>query len=402
MKHVPTLLLLLALGTGLGGCGSSNASAGGVSAGGSTSSAGTSGSSGTAGGDAGAPPDAGLPACATMPFAAACDASATTQPASGDYGSTGPYINAVTVETLPNPHASAPGPVTVYRPTGLSSLPVLFFSHAYGATDAGSYDALFRMLASNGYAVVHVPYPNSPNVQQKNADRYDCLWDGFITAATQYATTFDLTRVGFFGHSFGGGATPEMARRGFVEKGWGSAGRFMFIMAPWYSWGAGYDTLPTDVRTVIEVYADDDKNDHQIAVSDIWNKLPSGIERGWLMLRTDGCQCGLNAPHVVPMTAVTILPNPEDVLNGYDTWGVWRRIHALARYAFEGDMAARDVAYGVDAAMGDWVGCGGRPVRPMEGSATTPITDTCQAFMFLESKRCDYADPGAGATTGCP
>ena len=332
------------------------------------------------------------PACATLPFATACTLAATSAPPSGSFGTMGAMQ--VTVETLPNPHATAPGPISVYRPTGQTAVPVLFFSHAFGATDAKSYEPWFQSLASNGYAVVQVPYPDIPPVQQKNADRYQCLWDGFLAAVGKYGTTFDLTRVGFFGHSFGGGATPEMARRGVVEKGWGSAGRFMFIMAPWYSWGTGYDTLPTDLRTVVQVYADDNKNDHLIAVNEIWNKLPAGIERSWIMLRSDSCECGLNASHVVPISASPMIANPESVTNGYDVWGVWRRVAALAAYSLRGDASARAVAYGTDTAMGSWLGCGGRAVRPLESSTTTPITSTCQPLMYPEASRCTSADPG--------
>lgn len=335
-------------------------------------------------------PDAGLP-CATMPFATPCAETATTPLPSGSPGTTGAFQ--VSVETLANPRPSAPGAVTVYRPTGQTQVPVLFFAHAFGATNPASYLGLFQMLASNGYAVVHVPYPLLPAGQTKNAERYACLWAGFTAAATQYASTFDLTRVGFFGHSFGGGATPEMARLGFVGQGWGSAGRLMFIMAPWYSWGSGYDTLPSNVRTVIQVYADDDTNDHQIAVNDIWNKLPANLERSWQMIRTDVCQCGLNATHTLPMTQNTLTSNPENVLNGADAWGVFRRIHALARYAFANDASTRDIAFGADANMGAFPACGGRAVRPLE-SAAAPVTAACASFMYPASARCASADPG--------
>ena len=249
------------------------------------------------------------------------------------------------------------------------------------------------MLTSNGLAVVQVPYPIFVAGQRPNAVRYDWLWSGFSEAAIRYASVFDLTRVGFVGHSFGGGATPEMARRGFVEKGWGAAGRFMFVMAPWYSWGTGYDTLPGDVRTVIQVYADDAVNEHDIAVADIWNKLPATLERRWLMIRSDACGCGLNAGHVVPICSPDS-GSPEDggTLNGHDAWGVWRRVHALAAYAFNGDVAASDVAYGIDTAMGKWIGCGSRDIRPLE-SATTPIVDHCQADVtYPLALRCDSAD----------
>jgi hypothetical protein len=334
------------------------------------------------------PTDMGAgPACAAQPFAAACDPSATTQPPAGSFGSPGPHP--VVVETLANPHPRAPGPVSVYRPGDSSHVPAIFFAHALGAGDPGAYDALFRRLAGNGLALIQVPYPDEPPVTQKNADRYDCLWQGFVAAPQRYGATFDLERVGFVGHAFGGGAAPELARRGFVDNGWGASGRFLFIMAPWYSWGRGYDTLPDDVRAVIEVYADDDEDDHQIAVQDIWNKLPAPLERGWLLIRTDVCQCGLNATHALPRTS----GDAQSVLDGYDAWGVWRRLHALAAYAFTGDGAAHTVAYGIDDAMGAWSGCGGRGVRAIE-SGSTPITGECRPFRYLATARCAYADPG--------
>ncbi|PZR05270.1 MAG: hypothetical protein DI536_32620 [Archangium gephyra] len=169
------------------------------------------------------------------------------------------------VETLANPRPTNAGDITIFRPTGLTNVPVIFFSHAFGATNPDSYRDLFEVLASNGYAVVHVPYPLRPPGNTPVDERYQVLWTGFVTARAHDTTTFDMTRVGFVGHSFGGGATPELARRGYVDQTWGSNGRFMFIMAPWYSWGTGYDTLPADTRTVIQVYADDEANDPVIA-----------------------------------------------------------------------------------------------------------------------------------------
>jgi hypothetical protein len=343
--------------------------------------------------DAG-PADAGVadagPACAMMPFPTPCDPTVTSAITAGDYGSSGTF--AVTVDTVANTKLAAPGVVSIYRPTGQSGVPVVFFSHAFGATDPLSYDVLFRQLASNGIAVVHVPYAILPPQTNKNAERYDELWAGFLAAVAHEGAVFDLTRVGFAGHSFGGGATPEMARRGFVTQGWGAHGRFMFIMAPWYSWGSGYDTLPLDVRTVVQVYADDDTNDHQIAVDDIWNKLPAGLERVWLMVRSDACSCGLNAGHVTPMTSPGMHPENGSTLNGHDTWAVQRRLHALATWAFTGATTARDVAYGTDSSLGAWSACGGRPVRPLEATLT-PQLAACQAYQYPASARCMSADP---------
>jgi hypothetical protein len=273
---------------------------------------------------------------------------------------------------------------------GRSSIPVVFVSHAFGATNAAAYDELLRRIAENGMAAVFVPYAT---LDVTNAERYADLWEGFVATATAYADTFDLGRVGFIGHSFGGGATPEMARRAFVDNGWGTDGRFMFIMAPWYSWGTAYDTIPTDVRTVVQVYADDESNDHQTAVNDVWNKLPAGMERRWQLIRSDECDCGLTAVHTVPASASQTDTTSKSKYDALDAWGVHRRIVALAKYAFDDDSNARAVAYGDDASMGAWRGCNGRAVRPLE-SSTQPITTTCQSLLYPYSKRCENADPG--------
>lgn len=357
-----------------------------------TATAGDDGSSGdgTTGDDA--------PMCGPDPLPMPCDDAAALGPDDG-YGNE--VEIAIDVQAIDNPHPTAPGPIRIYRPTGVDDPPVLFFSHAFGATTpVPYYDETLRHLAGRGLAVVYVPHPLVPDVDDDNLDRYECLWTGFATAATAFADSLDLTRVGFVGHSFGGGATPEMARRAFVEQGWGAQGRFMFIMAPWYSWGEDYDTLPDDVRTVVQVYADDEANDHQIAVDDIWNRLPAGMEKAWLMVRTDVCDgCGLSAPHGVPMTGTGPAMNDQAVLNAVDRWAVWRRIDALATYAFEGDPSARAIAYGEDDEMGHWVGCGGRAVRALEHSTDTPILASCVAPLFTAAARCENADP---SYPGCP
>lgn len=337
--------------------------------------------------------EAGAPGCAAKPLPTSCAAAATTFPAAGDYGGVGSF--AITVETLANPHPSAPAnkPVTMYLPSGKRNSPVLFFSHAYAATDVAVYDSLFRRVASHGYAIVHVPYAPIPPGDAKNATRYAQLWDGFVAAVARNPLDLDTTRVGFVGHSFGGGATPELARRGFVERGWGSNGKMMAIFAPWYSWGTGHGTLPADVRTIVQVYADDAANDHVIAREDVWNKIPQIVEKRWLLVRTDTCECGLLANHVAPMTAAQAQSDGERD-NGLDAWAVARRLHALAAYTFEGKADAKAIAFADEPSLGRWVGCGGRAVTPIE-SATSPIVASCGApYEYPYADRCKNADPG--------
>ena len=114
-------------------------------------------------------------------------------------------------------------------PVGVDSLiPVMFFSHGLGGNFYIGYRSMLTHVASQGVAVVFSPYPTGLSWTQQ----YDILWKGFEEAADVYQNEFDLDRVGFFGHSWGGGATPNMALRG-IEKGWGQQGLLMFIMAPY-------------------------------------------------------------------------------------------------------------------------------------------------------------------------
>ncbi len=141
-----------------------------------------------------------------------------------EYGEDGPYY--VERETIINPLSG--DNVTVFLPSSINSpVPVMFFSHGYGGNYYQAYKSLCEHVASQGVAVVFSPYPSGISW----SEQYDILWSGFKEAADVYDALFDFDYVGFFGHSWGGGATPNMALRG-INEGWGKNGLLMFIMAP--------------------------------------------------------------------------------------------------------------------------------------------------------------------------
>jgi hypothetical protein len=195
----------------------------------------------------------------------------TTLPLAGDYGGFGQF--AVTRQTIANPDPTAPAPVSVFVPsnaTAQNKVPVVFFAHGFGGTSYLFYETLMRQMASNGYIVVFSPY--TANILATHAVRYNQLWNGFLTAVQQNSAIMDTTRIGFAGHSYGAGATPEMARRA-VAQGWGANGLFMFIMAAWYNWGTNLEQIPASAKMIVQVYWDDETNEHLISQNDIWNKL---------------------------------------------------------------------------------------------------------------------------------
>ncbi len=314
-------------------------------------------------------------------------AKATTLPLAGDYGSFGQF--AVTRQVMANPDASAPAPISVFVPsnaTAQNKVPVVFFSHGFGGFSYQFYEGLMRQLASNGYIVVFSPYTS--NVLTTHAVRYNQLWNGFLTAVQQDAAIMDLTKVGFAGHSYGAGATPEMARRG-VRQGWGANGLFLFSMAPWYNWGTNMEQIPAGAKMIVQVYWDDATNQHLIGQNDVWNKLPQIVERKWQVIRASQTYCTLAAGHSVPVTDG--LGQTDGLTNGYDSWGVWRRLHALAVYTFSGSQQAKTVAFGADNFMGKWRGVFAlRPIAPLE-STDAPVVNSQSSPTFLWNQKCNYA-----------
>ncbi len=317
-----------------------------------------------------------------------------TLPLQGDYGSFGQF--AVVRQEIPNPNQSAPAPISVFIPanaTAANRVPVVFFSHGYGGTNYLFYETLLRQLSSNGYIVVFSPY--TANIFSTHANRYNQLWGGFEKAVTDFDNIMDTSRVGFIGHSYGAGATPEMARRG-LNAGWGTNGLYLFVMAAWYNWGTNLNQIPATAKMVVQVYWDDATNEHLISQNDVWNRLPQITEKKWQVIRASRTFCSLEAGHGVPVT--NSLGQTEAALDGYDAWGVWRRIHALSVYTFTGNQNAKTVAFGDDAEMGKWRGAFRlRKIAPLE-SADSPVLNTSSSATWTWANKCTVADPG----TPCP
>lgn len=312
----------------------------------------------------------------------------TTSP--NDYGSVGGI--AFTRQTIQNPSPGAPAPVTVFLPNNASAtskVPVIFFAHGFGGFNYQVYEGLLNQLASNGYAVVFAPYAS---VAPTHAARYDQLWKGFQAAVAQYGNVLDTTKIGIAGHSYGGSAVPEMARRA-IAQGWGESDIFLFVMAAWYSWGTDYASIPARAKLVVQIYWDDETNEHLISQNDIWNRMPQITERRWQVIRTTtSCSCTLNAGHGVPVTA-DVPSSFGGNTNAQDLWGVWRRIHALADYTFNHKQAAKNVAFGDESSMGKWRFCAGRPVTPME-AVSAPVVNTSQSATWRWAQKCLAADSG--------
>lgn len=282
------------------------------------------------------------------------------------YGRAGPY--AVMTETLPSPRWEGQV-VTVFLPQGAEGRrPVWFFSHGFGGSDVAHYRELLTHLASHGAVAVFSPYPASEGGRPVEA--YATLYEGFVAAAERFGERMDLSRIGFAGHSYGGGATPSLALRALRERGWGGAGLALFILAPWYSYqltDADLASFPAHTRAVVQVYEDDVINDHRMAI-DLFTRLNlPAADKDYLLVRSDRIE-GYNYPasHRVP-TGASRPDSGVTAFDALDAWGVLRIAQALAASAWAGEEAARAVALGNGGAeqVGMGVAASGRALRPM-------------------------------------
>lgn len=258
------------------------------------------------------------------------------KPASG-YGSEGNYT--VSSKSFSNPNYPTED-IRIYYPSGItSSVPTIFYSHGFGGDQPVNILGLLNFVARKGYAIVFVPYQSSAVT---NAQRYNNLLSGFIKSARDFPDIIDTSRVGFMGHSFGGGATFANAYHCFTNLNWGSSGRFMFASAQWYTLNISQAELlafPGDVKLLTMVYENDITNDHRMA-NDIFNtiSIPS-TEKDFLLVKSDT----INS---YTYDAIHGLPNTASAFDALDYYALYRHLDALCDYTFNGSIAGKDVALG--------------------------------------------------------
>jgi hypothetical protein len=257
------------------------------------------------------------------------------KPTSG-YGADGSYT--VATQSFTNPNFSGHD-IVIYYPAGITSpVPTIFYSHAFGGNDPNNISGFLNFVAKKGYAVVFVPYQTTGVTV---TDRYSNLLNGFTKAAHDYRSIIDTTKVGFVGHSFGGGASFANAYHCFTTLNWGLSGRFIFSMAQWYSYNISQTELlsfPTDVKLLTIVYEDDVTNDQRMA-NDIFNtiNIPSS-EKDYLRVKSDTISGYVyTADHGVPNNSA---------FNALDYYAYYRLFDAMCDYVFNGSMAGKAVALG--------------------------------------------------------
>jgi dienelactone hydrolase len=258
------------------------------------------------------------------------------KPTSG-YGADGPYT--VATQAFSNPNFPTED-IVIYYPAGITtSVPTVFYSHGFGGSNPANVTGLMHFVAQKGYAIVFVPYQSSGVTHWQ---RYDNLLNGFLKAARDFPDIIDTNRVGFMGHSFGGGATFANAHYCFTQLNWGSAGRFMFASAQWYSLNISQSELqnfPDDVKLLTIVYENDSTNDHRMA-NDVFNTIQiAPSEKDYIRVKSDTIgSYTYDAIHGVPNTA--------SAFDALDYYTLYRLLDALCDYTFNGSVAGKNVSLG--------------------------------------------------------
>lgn len=263
------------------------------------------------------------------------------KPASG-YGADGNYE--VAEIDFNNPQYTGTQ-VSIFYPKGITSpRPTIFFSHPFGGEEKDYNIELYHFIAKKGYVVVFVPYRT---VDISVDHRYQTLWEGFIKAATDYPNIIDTQKVGFMGHSFGGGASIDLAYKAFTEKGWGQNARFLFTMAPWYSfnWNSPLTTqqqlqsFPANTKMITQVYDEDTVNDHRMAIDIFKNINISATEKDFIYFKSSA----INGYNYITDHA---MPSSRKAFDALDYYGVYRLLDAMMDYSFNGNVNAKNVALG--------------------------------------------------------
>jgi hypothetical protein len=241
-------------------------------------------------------------------------------------------------------------------------------------------------MVSNGNGVIFPTYSSFPVVNNPETimEKYDMLYTGICEAFQLNRTAFDSTRVGIFGHSFGGGAASWIASKMFTEKKWGANAAFLFVSAPWYICGmsdSSFRQLPPHLKTLVVTYSDDAYNDHQMAV-DLFGHLNVPLtEKRFFMFQSDTLDSMVMiANHFVPYG----IGNINGVEDNFDYFGIFKLFDAISLYSLKDSKEGKACALGNHSEIQNWMGVwyDGTPVKPLFSTVTPKATRPQNSFVF--------------------
>ena len=217
----------------------------------------------------------------------------------------------------------------VYYPSDIVSMPktpLVFFLPGFQSQNHEDYVSLLRFIASHGYSVIYA------KDSWADTATFIARFEKMLDNKNDVLPYVDTTRIGVIGHSSGGGDTFKILDY-FSKKGYGSNGRFLMALDPWFAFDMNSDMmrhLPSNTNLVIQRYEHPDHpntQDPRITLSEY--ALLDSIDK-----KKKDYQVFSPATHSYPGGS-----------NAYSTMrGLLKPLDALMAYTFEHESVARHTA----------------------------------------------------------
>jgi len=228
--------------------------------------------------------------------------------------------------------------VDLYIPADVTGKrPTVFFITGYSMYHSESYYSLLYFIASQGYNCVFVPHEHT------NPDFHpELLLTILDSVVQQFAPIIDTTRVGYAGHSEGGGLIFYLAKD---RPQWGTNGRFLFSLAAWWGFNlpeTGNVDYPPNTNMIIQMgdpALDKGSDPRQNIDFLLHNNIPAE-RKTYLYLPGDADH---PATHRLSYSSTIDLrdgqPNPNGIayFNALQQVGLFRPLESLMHYSFGDD-----------------------------------------------------------------
>lgn len=212
--------------------------------------------------------------------------------------------------------------------------PTVFFISGWGKK-ADTYRSLLYFIASQGFNVVFIPYTGGDAIG--NPDVLLDIMDGVVNSV--WNSMIDTTKVGYSGHSSGGGLTFFLAQQ---RPNWGTEGRFIFSIAAW--WGfhlpvTGNLQFPANTNMIVQVSHDDSGTDPRQNIDFFIHNNINAERKSYLYLPGDVNHASDHyISYSVDENGEKINENQEYngayYFDALEQVGLYRPLESLMRYSF--------------------------------------------------------------------
>ena len=121
---------------------------------------------------------------------------------------------------------------TVYYPSPLkegSSIPTVLFIPGWTSVHHEEYKSMLEFIASHGYMAIY-----AKDDKGTSSSKHFIKYYNKTINHSKVSSYIDKSKIGVIGHSSGGGHAFKILKE-FSSEGWGSKGRFLLVLEPWFT-----------------------------------------------------------------------------------------------------------------------------------------------------------------------